>query len=331
MHVKIIQYIKNKINSFFYKANNLKIFFLQIILKKQIAPTKIYIEPTNICNANCIFCAYQFYKADKKIINLNLFEKILIQAKQLNVNDINLTPFAGEILLDKTIIKKINLIKKYNFKSCSTYTNLINLHKFDTKELLNSGLTNLNISVSPLDKILYQKIYRSSKYEFVLQNLINLLQIFNSLKDKTVKQIRIEFRSNMSLRECTKLPDYQKIKPMVDDNKNIIITAMHTFDSWMGMIQKKDLLDGMMIANSNFKKRFPCTRLNNVQVLSNGDMRICGCRFNNNSDNDIFLIGNINNKTISEAYNSKIVHDIKKSFIRGKLPIECQKCSWYNQ
>ena len=320
-----ISHIKNKLQ---IKFNSLIKTIKQIYLNQSITPNAVYIEPTNICNANCIFCAYQFYDATKEIMSFDMLNKVLEQSKNCDVKHIGLTPFAGEILADKQIIKKIKMIDEYKFKKVHTYTNLLFLNRFDVDEFLNSGITELFISTAPLDKDLYNKIFRVNKYDTFISNLETLLTRFNSIKSKTIKKISIDFRGNLKLKDCLDLPDYvDKIKKLI--NKNINVTAMTKFDSWMGVINSNDLLDGMTICEQNGKKYIPCSRLNNIQILSNGDIRICGCRFNNLAKKDVFNLGNIDNISILDAYNSDIVKNLKKSFLLNSPPIECQKCSWY--
>lgn len=329
MHDKIIIHFKHKITALIRKIDNLQIFLIQVIFKKTTSPNAIYIEPTNICDANCIFCAYQFYGAKKGCLNIETLKKILNEAKEIGVKNINLTPFAGEILVDNNILGKINLIKEYKFDKVGTYTNLLNLHNIDTKKFLNSGLTELHISSAPLKKDLYEKIYRVNKYDIFLKNLIHLLKVFNNSNRKTIKNIYLEFRSPLTFHECINLPDYiLHVKELITENINV--SSMNVFDSWMGAIKETDLINGMNIAKPNGKKIIPCSRLNIVQILSNGDIRVCGCRFNNKSKKDVFYVGNISKVSIKNAYNSNTVYKIKKGFITHDPVIECQKCSWYS-
>ena len=120
MYDKVVNVFKNKLRYVIRKINDIRLLIAQVVLNKDIIPTSIYIEPTNICNANCIFCAYQFYKAPKKVMDLDMLEVILIEAKKLQIKRLDLTPFAGDILTDKNILDKIELIKKYNFESVRT-------------------------------------------------------------------------------------------------------------------------------------------------------------------------------------------------------------------
>lgn len=297
---------------------------------KKTIPDMLYIESTNICNANCIFCAYQYDKQPKGTIDFELLKKVVIDYKKAGGTKISLSPLTGEIFVDKDILRKINFIRDIGFDLIYTYTNALLFHKFDIKDILTSGLTRLNISTAPLDEETYIKIYRNRNYKQLLKNLANLLKHFDIIQEKTIQHISIEFRSNVPLKEIKKLPDYQKyIEPYI--NKNISVSAMQTFDSWMGAISQDQLLDGMYIKDPNFKKDKPCIRLNMLQILPNGDTRVCGCRFDSNADKDIFTIGNVYQKDIVELYNDKKVKDLKNSFYAGNIPKECQLCSWYEE
>ena len=293
-------------------------------------PDILYIETTNTCNANCIFCAYQYDKRPKTTMPFELLSKAVNEYKLAGGKKINFSPFAGEIFVDQDILKKINYVYKIGFDLITTYTNALLFHKFKIEDILNSGLSQINIYLSPPIEESYLKIYRNKNYKQLMLNIESLLKAFNIINQKTIKKISIEFRSNISMQEIEELEDYKLyIKPYL--NENIKIVCMRIFDSWMGMIQKDDLLDGMHLKNHNSPKKTPCRRLNMLQVLANGDSRICGCRYNNNdyTKEDVFYIGNAYHENIIDLYNKQRVYDLKQSFYNQNLPLECQLCSWY--
>ncbi|WP_148570522.1 radical SAM protein [Aliarcobacter cryaerophilus] len=299
---------------------------------KNNIPDMLYVETTNICNANCIFCAYQYDKRPKTTMPFELLSKTVNEYKLAGGKKINFSPFAGEIFVDKDILKKINYVHKVGFDLITTYTNALLFHKFKIEDILNSGLTRINISLAPPIKDSYIKIYRNKNYKQLMVNIETLLKTFHTQKEKTIKEISIEFRSNISMQEIEELKDYQTyIKPYLNDS--IKVVCMKIFDSWMGMINQNDLLDGMSIKNHNFPKNTPCMRLNMLQIMANGDARVCGCRYNNNdyTTEDIFYVGNTYNENIIDIYNKKKVLDLKQSFIISTPPLECQLCSWYEE
>ena len=110
------------------------------------------IETTNICNANCIFCAYQYQSRPMGIMDMDMFKRIVKQYADKNIGNVNLTPTVGEPLADKHLIERIKFIRKFkNINKIGIYTNLISLKNFNLKEFVSSGLTDLGVSASGFD------------------------------------------------------------------------------------------------------------------------------------------------------------------------------------
>ena len=73
---------------------------------------KVYIEITNNCNLNCLFCSKVNRK--KGYMTKEEFEEILIKIK--DYTDYIYLHVKGEPLLHPDIIEMINLANKYNLK-----------------------------------------------------------------------------------------------------------------------------------------------------------------------------------------------------------------------
>lgn len=324
--INLYKYIKKIKENLFYKIGK------KIELRKYSnRPKTLFLEPSNICTANCIFCAYQYDKRSKKIPTYDSFQATIEEYIQSGGERVTLTPFAGEIFTNKEIIQWIQKIKSYKqIKYINTYTNASLLHTVNLEELMRCGLTELRISVSPLSKDSYLKIYRTDIYEKVILNIKNLLIAFSHITDKTINILEISFRADRSLEECKKLPDYiEYIHPYL--SKGVIITSMSSYDSWSGVIKDSDLLPGMELLHTELSGKIqPCSRIYNPQILVDGTIRLCGCRFDNNSLDDELEIGNISEISLMEAYNSPKAKQIRNSFQTGKLLNICRKCSWYD-
>lgn len=298
-----------------------------LVLRRDI-PNSLYIEPVNICNANCIFCAYQFDQREKKTIDTSLFKKAVDEYADAGGEHVGLTPFAGEIFVDKTILDKVRYLQSRGLRHVHSYTNATLLHKFDIPEILHAGFSSLYISLSPLDEDLFRKIFRSSAYPRVITNVRDLLIAFGQSETRSLQKISLEFRSDRKLEECTALPDYKThIEPFLSEG--VSVSAMQTFDGWSGLITADDLLPGMFIKDPDMPKRRPCSRIFNVQVMVDGEIRLCGCRYDNGAEHDELAIGNLNETTIVDAFNSTRAKEIILSFQRGELLEICRKCSWY--
>lgn len=290
-------------------------------------PKQLFIETTNICNANCIFCGYQFDKRPKVTMSTADLERILTEYKDLGGKVINFTPYAGEVFSDRDFLDKVKLASDIGFDEINTFTNATLLDKFGYSAILNSGLTSLWISTAPPDEKLYKKIYRSHLYKRVWSNIVNLAEQFHTVEDKTITKLQISFRSDRPIEKVKLLPDFKLLSPYVKGD--LAVDALCHFDTWMGAIGSEDLVPGMKIMPANQEKVVPCDRLYMLKVTSNGKYRACGCRYDYQKPVDDFYLGDSQDISIIEAYNSLRLEEIKNKFRKGCPPEECQKCSWY--
>jgi hypothetical protein len=287
---RLAYYLLNPLKQFNVLAQDIA----QIYFSRKKIPAALFIELTNRCNANCIFCAYQYDTSTKVELDTALCNKALLEYKNIGGEAVDFTPLVGEVLLSKNFFECVEFAHSLGFKSISTYTNLLRAHKIDMKRLLCSGLTQLHVSTAPLEEDIYKKIYRNKNYRQFLLNIENLLITFNALtqKQRSVQEIFIEFRADRSYQECIVSDDFKRcIEPHL--SPQIIIGAFNRYDNWGGIIQETDLLEGMQILHTKQNKRLPCSRLSNIQVNADGQIRSCGCRFNPLKDEDPFVLGNI--------------------------------------
>lgn len=305
-------------------------------------PDVLYMEITNICDANCIFCAHQFDKRKQVVMDDDIFKRAVDEFYEAGGRNIDLSPLTGEVLIDPKILDKIEYLRDMGdmggkgFEDIHFFTNLGLLHKFDMDRFLRSGITTLYISTAPLDRELYEKMYRNTKYDHVVENLRDLLKAFREAKRKgaggggtTIKEIHLEFRSDRGMEGCLAMEDYKEyVGPYLSDG--VKLAHMVSYDSWNKTIKEGDLLEGMTLLEPNPVKLLPCARLFLLQVMVSGDIRLCGCRINPASPVDELIIGNINEVTLMEAYNSKRATELGKSFFTGKAPEVCKQCSWYS-
>ena len=295
--------------------------------RSTLIPRKFIFDTINICNANCVFCAYQYNTDPKTIMSLEMVQEAAKQVTDLHSEAfISLTPTVGDPLIDPDIFKKVQICKEMGIKRVQFYTNAILLKK-RLSELLASDLDNLEISVSDLNSDSYLKIFRSNKYEEVIEGISLLLKTL-SLTKKTIP-VKINFRSAQTLDVIKESPDFKKyIQPWVTDYIHFSDTS--TFDNWTGLIVQDDLVSGMKLAEDTKRTEMkPCSRLVDVQILANGDVRLCGCRMGTSSNDDL-VVGNILQTPLREIWYSGKVGQIWENFLYQKYPKSCLNCSYYD-
>lgn len=285
------------------------------------------IETTNICNANCIFCGYQYQNRQKRSMTNDLFVKSISDFVNMGGGSLGIMPTVGDPLLDRLLIERIKYARSYSqIEKIQMITNCINLHNVGVMQLLSSGVSAISISTTGFDEEMYQRIYRNLNYKIMKKNTIDLLRANHQLG----KPVRIEvgLRIDKPFQEVINYPDFQEVKELADG-----ITTNYFYDSWDGRIQKKDLSGNMKIRPNfiNFIRRnTPCAMLYGaLGVLVDGTVTVCPCRdLNGNSD---LVLGSVKERNLQEMYLSPKLQQIREDWLFGlTIPDICRNCLHYN-
>jgi Radical SAM superfamily/Iron-sulfur cluster-binding domain len=295
------------------------------------APDRLYLEFVNLCNANCVFCAYQYDTKPKAILSNNDFRHVVDQYQDMGGKHVGLSPLVGELFVDTDALAKIQYLQTKKFDRVHTFTNASLFHRFGIENILRSGLTAIHISIPPLEESAYKAIYRTSNYRRVRENVTNLLRAFSNISDKTVKTVDLEFRSDRPLQEIQSLPDYiEFIQPYLTDG--VHQGVLQDFDIWGGAIDSSNLVPGMGVRDTKVfgPKRIPCWRIFMLQVLADGTIRQCGCRIDPKAKRDEMELGHISHMTLQEAYRSPRARKNIWSFVSGNYLELCKHCTMYD-
>jgi sulfatase maturation enzyme AslB (radical SAM superfamily) len=303
---------------------------------EKVPPPTIALETTNICNADCIFCGYQYqenYRTGQGVMSDAVFEDFVAQFKEMGGEKIDFTPLVGDALVDPKIIQRMKYATDKGFK-IFVFTNGILFNRIDIEAFLNTGIGSISLSTAPFDKETYEKLYRTKhgKYEDMIQGVKKLLETRNKLNAKL--KLTILFRSNMPYKDLIELPDYKNIilPLMTEREKKAVYVLTKGFDSWGGQIQKEDLEGIMEIAVPPLLKRRPCSWAFFPEVMWDGKVRACSCRFTQteNSDaDDGLLIGDLNKSSLKDIVFGAEVKHLRQSFVDGNPPPVCQTCTMY--
>lgn len=147
-------------------------------------PYTVAIDPSNLCNFRCNFCAIQ-YKEEKlnfkkQFMSLELFRKIIDDLKtfpeRLKVLRVN---GQGEPLLNPDICEMIRYAKESHVADyIEMITNGSKLNPELNRKLIDSGIDRIRISIEALDQEGYQSISGTKiDFEQFLANIKNLHDI----------------------------------------------------------------------------------------------------------------------------------------------------------
>jgi len=287
-------------------------------------PFELHLELTNYCNANCVFCPYQFQERPKEIMTDEVFLRAVRDFVSLRGGSVGLTPIVGDALIDPKFLDRVRYLRTFSeIDRIFLTTNAILLDRFGIEKVLKAGINAINISTSGFNRDNYVKIYRSQSYERMKNNVTALVE--ENARLGYPIDISIGLRTDRPLSEVMRDPDFQPIlkhKPAID--------FTWSFTSAGGRITKQQLPASMKLRLAPPKTE-PCVNLyNGPIVLPNGDVLGCSCVAAMDAIPDL-LIGNIMNSSLLDIWTSDLLRTLRDQFRPGlcKMNKTCASCEMY--
>jgi radical SAM protein with 4Fe4S-binding SPASM domain len=283
------------------------------------------VETTNICNADCSFCAYRHMERPKTVMKWPVYEKAIASFVENGGGSINFTPTVGDPLVDKHIIKKIRHARSHpSITSVMLYTNAILLNRFPSDDILTSGLTRLAISTYVGTREGYKRYYGKDKYERVLANIEAIATRNRELGSPVL--ITLHLRVSSEEGEWKATEEYKRFEALVGASN---ISFLESYDAWSGRIELGDLPAGCELADNlpvEDKKKSPCFELyRRVHVLADGNVGACICV---DLESEI-KIGNINEQPLQKIWQGEKLKQYRSEWTKGNLPEVCKTCTRY--
>lgn len=183
---KFLGYMLSKENNLRRGYNLLKAIINWKILKRiklKTYPVSLTICPGDICNLSCELCPVGLKQEGRKkgFMKFENFKKIIDELGEY-LYEVYLYNW-GEPLLNKEIFKMIRYAKRYNIK----VTISSNLMVFDgsiSKELIDSGLDVLVVSLHGASNDSISRYQRGGNFKKAYSNMKNLIRIRESFKKK---------------------------------------------------------------------------------------------------------------------------------------------------
>ena len=145
-------------------------------MSENIQLKRVVLEVIGSCNYTCKMCPQTNPGRGsewKRKMPLNQFEEILSQiVPKYGHPQINLEG-SGEPTLAKDLYKYVELVKKYDCKAY-IYTNGANLHGSYMKQLIDSGIDFIRVSVIGYNPIIYYEWMNCHNFSSVLNNVIRM-------------------------------------------------------------------------------------------------------------------------------------------------------------
>lgn len=285
-------------------------------------PYELHLELTNLCNANCVFCPYQFQEREVQYMSAAVLEKALGDFARCGGGSVGLTPIVGDALIHPDFLRVVRRLRaEERIDRIWVTTNAILIDKHGVEEVLSSGLTSITVSTSGFDEPSYKRIYRSSAYARMLRNVHDLVRVNHRLGSPA--EITIGLRTDRALERVMADPDFQ---PILEFEPAIDFTWSYT--SAGGRIRRDLLPSGMRLRVVQNRKE-PCVQLfNGPIVLPDGSVMACSCVAAMDAVKDLG-IGNVLAADLLEIYASAAMRSLRAGFGTPALNPTCARCDMY--
>jgi radical SAM protein with 4Fe4S-binding SPASM domain len=285
-------------------------------------PFELHLELTNLCNANCVFCPYQFQQRETQFMSDEVFQKAVGDYIDIGGGSVGLTPIVGDALIDPKFLNRVRYLRSQpQIDRIWLTTNAILLDKFGVDAVLRSGVNSMNISTAGFEAEMYKRVYRNLSYERMRRNVTALVERNAQLGQPV--DITIALRPDRPLKDVLADSDFQPIlahKPQLD--------FTWSFTSANGRITREMLPETMKLRVVS-KRREPCvSTFNGPIVLPDGTLLACSCVAAMDAQTDL-AIGNILQSSLRTIWNGDAVHRLRASFSTGALNATCSGCDMY--
>lgn len=293
-------------------------------------PTLVGFNITSSCDAKCCYCAYVLHKPEG-VMDMAIFEKGVREFDAMGGGVVGLSPVTGEPLVDPHFAERIELASRFrNITAVMFDTNGILLKKKRIREtlfLLSSRIPiRMNISLPGFDKEMFERVYRVPWDDAILTGIHDLVKT----NRECGKPLQISFVFQPDRLGVLQEPNFKKyIRPYIDNTDIVMVGLIR--DNWGGQITQDDLTGDLLLMRQLPFRRLPCGILldRHVDILVNGDVRMCGCTYSAAGQHDDLVIGNILESSLSDLWFGPGPKKLCERYLAGDTPNPCRQCAMY--
>ena len=284
-------------------------------------PKIVVADITNFCNYDCIFCPQAILKNVSFYSPINMpfpiFKKITDEVSRYPNTIFNISSF-GEPLMHPNFIEMLQYANsKSEDMKIKFNTNGSLLAEELIKDLIKIGVHEIEISINAHTLETYKKLHPRSSLELVKKNILEFKRLSQVSRKKTI--ISVTFIRNLT--NFKEIKEFKSFWSGIADN-----VVIRHFSNWMGNISDtlRDPQDWKNI-------KFCPIPFNLITINGHGDFKYC-CKDIAGFIGFESIMGNIENNTIHQIWNSKQANFVRDKILRQEydsLPL-CKRCYDYD-
>jgi radical SAM protein with 4Fe4S-binding SPASM domain len=285
-------------------------------------PRGLHVEGTNICNAECVFCAYPQMERKKQTMSMDDFKRVVDEYLAMGGHHVSLTPIVGDPFVDKHVFERLDyLMAEPRVRGISFYTNAILMTREKSKRLMPyASKLHVHVSWGGFDADTWNTIMGVTKFEAARDAVLGFLE------EKRASGAAIPF--TLALRcpdSACRGPLWETLSAARKEGL-VEIAGMPDYDSWAGKVKDSELLKvGLRPRRMPFKLGACELLFTKPVVLANGDVNACACR-------DVeaeLIVGNVKNEPLSKIWAGRGIDAIIDAHERGEYPDVCRRCTYF--
>jgi MoaA/NifB/PqqE/SkfB family radical SAM enzyme len=228
-------------------------------------PRKIQIETFLGCNARCTYCTISKWKREHGPMSAEVFSRIVEQLVPIR-NDIEVVSLYmdGEPLMDRELETRVGICKDHGLPHIGFATNGGLLTEQRARRLLDAGLDWVSFSFDSLNKESFEAVRVRLKFNEVLKNIRNLVELRNAGSYGT----KVILRHVNSVDKPEELVEYRNY--------------------WSELLRPTDAIQSFNVHNwgdgspiSAREARTPCRYVfDNMTILRDGTVPLCCVDYN---------------------------------------------------
>ena len=272
-------------------------------------PKVIEVQFHNKCNSNCLICPYKDMNYSYKNMSDELFEKLLNEIDETKLKRI--IPYLNnEPFLDINFMNKIKRIRsKFKKIEIEISSNVSMIKEEDIIEMGKLNITELRLSVFGYEKETYNRMMPCLNYEKTFKKL---------------KMIGTRMKHSNTIISIVMIDNGEINEQEFINMENMCNELGFKFERW-GFLDRSDNVayKSNNIYNEGVSYCEQNRPLERMHILSDGRVIFC-CQDWSHS----LVVGNINNNTIGEVWNSEIYNNARNSLYDKEKdsPMICKKC-----
>lgn len=258
------------------------------------------LESTNHCNFSCTFCPHPTMERPKGFMSEDLILSLIGEAGEMGFKMLDLRNF-GEPLMDKRLSGFAEQARDSGFSKIYIHTNGHPLRAAKLDEWGKAGITDVNISLSPMREFAETRPG------------VNVDKFF-----KNLEKLSAENPTHMSILSA----DYIRTGFSSDEEEK-------DFLDWLGKVgiplRTKIELHNWAVGEDT--SHYACHRLwSSVTVLWDGRVALCCLDYEGD-----YELGNMNESSLSDLVNNELYVSIRKNHLEGMFLSKCFSCDMPKQ